>query len=82
MLLLPRQVDLKWANPDPAVAHGTPYEVQMSVGDAAIKYEAGLLLGPVVGLVLGVIGGVAMAGADEPPVARRRQKALAGVGVT
>ena len=72
MLLLPRQVDLEWANPDPNVAHGTADEIQMSVGDAAIKYEFGLLLGPLLGLVAGVIGGVALAGADEAPLPRRR----------
>jgi len=57
MLLFPRQVDLEWANPDPAVPHGTAYEVQMSVGDAAVKYQAGLLLGPLLGSALGAIGG-------------------------
>lgn len=56
MLLLPGHVDLLWANPDPNVAHGTAYEVRMSVGDAAIKYQAGLIIGPIVGLVLGAIG--------------------------
>lgn len=64
MLLLPGQVDLQWANPDPAAPHGTPFEVRMSVGDAAIKYEAGLLLGPLFGLALGAIGG----GAERAPL--------------
>jgi hypothetical protein len=66
MLFLPRQVHLKWANPDPNVPHGTTYEVQMSVGDAAIKYQAGLLLGPLVGLIVGAIAGASMTGAATP----------------
>ena len=57
MLLFPRQVDLEWANPDPTAPHGTAYEVQMSVGDAALKYQAGLLLGPLLGSALGAVGG-------------------------
>jgi hypothetical protein len=74
MLLLPRHVDLKWANPDPNAPHGTAFEVQMSVGDAALKYEAGLLLGPLLGLALGAIGGVGMTEATEPPPGTRRRK--------
>jgi hypothetical protein len=41
------------ADPSPLVPHGTPYEVQMSVGDAAIKYYAALIFGPLAGLVIG-----------------------------
>jgi hypothetical protein len=66
MLLLPRHVDLKWANPDPNAPHGTAFEVRMSVGDAALKYEAGLLLGPLLGLVLGAAGGEAGGPARGP----------------
>jgi hypothetical protein len=72
MLLLPGHVDLKWANPDPNATHGTTFEVQMSVGDAAIKYEVGLLLGPLIGFVLGAIGGNGLAGSSEP--SRRTQR--------
>jgi hypothetical protein len=56
MLLSPGQVDLKWANPDPNVPHGTDYELRMSVGDSAVHYEFGLLIGPLAGLVLGGLG--------------------------
>ncbi len=56
MVLLPGQVDLEWANPDPAVPHGTLFELQMSVGDAAIRYQLGLLLLPAAGLVCGFLG--------------------------
>jgi hypothetical protein len=56
MLLLPRHVDLIWANPSPAVPHGTPFELRMSVGDAAVKYLVGLILGPVLGLIVGAAG--------------------------
>jgi hypothetical protein len=56
MVLLPGQVDLEWANPDPSVPHGTLFELQMSVGDAAIRYQAGLLLGPFAGVVCGFLG--------------------------
>ena len=56
MVLFPAHVPLKWANPDPDVPHGTPYELEMSVGDAAAKYEGFLLAGPMLGLVLGVAG--------------------------
>lgn len=58
MLLFPGQVDLEWANPSPLVAHGTPYEIRMSVGDAAIKYDVALIAGPIAGLVLGTVGGM------------------------
>ncbi|GAA0377167.1 hypothetical protein Acor_30750 [Acrocarpospora corrugata] len=58
MLTLPGQVDLKWANPSPSVPHGTPFEIQMSVGDSAAKYEAGLIAGPLLGLLLGAFGGL------------------------
>ena len=67
MLLLPRQVDLKWDNPNPNVPHGTTYEVQMSVGDAAIKYQIGLVVLPLLGLLLGAISGaVSPAGKSRP----------------
>lgn len=68
MLLFPQHVDLLWANPNPTVPHGTQFEIQMSVGDAAIKYQAALLIGPFVGLVLGVIGG-SLAHSDAPTLA-------------
>jgi hypothetical protein len=58
MLLFPDRVDLEWANPSPLVPHGTPYEIRMSVGDAAIKYYVALIAGPIVGLVLGTVSGV------------------------
>jgi hypothetical protein len=70
MLLLPRQVDLKWANPDPAVPHGTAFEIQMSVSDAALPYQIGLVLGPLAGLVLGAIGGNSLIRAGGPAVGR------------
>lgn len=56
MVLLPGQVDLEWANPDPSVPHGTLFERQMSVSDAAIRYQLGLLLGPLAGLAIGYLG--------------------------
>lgn len=56
MVLLPGQVDLEWANPDPSVPHGTLFELQMSVGDAALRYQIGLLLGPFAGLAAGFLG--------------------------
>jgi hypothetical protein len=71
MLLLPRHVELKWANPSPYVAHGTPFEVQMSVGDAALKYQFGLLLGPLIGLALGAVAGAGVAERRELPGPRR-----------
>jgi hypothetical protein len=80
MLLLPRQVDLEWGNPDPNVPHGTPGEVQMSVGDAAIKYQAGLVIGPLLGLVLGAVGGgivVRRAGTPRPGLQRPDEAELA-----
>ncbi|MDT7790196.1 MAG: hypothetical protein QOF58_8615 [Pseudonocardiales bacterium] len=56
MVLLPGQVDLEWANPDPSAPHGTLFELQMSVGDAAIRYQLGLLLGPLAGVACGFLG--------------------------
>jgi len=53
MLLFPRHVDLIWANPSPFAPHGTPFEIQMTIGDTAAKYQIGLLLGPVAGLFFG-----------------------------
>lgn len=70
MLLFPRQVDLKWANPDPTVPHGTTFEVQMSVSDTALPYQIGLLLGPLAGLALGAIGGNILTPAGNPAVRR------------
>jgi hypothetical protein len=55
MLMFPGQVDLIWANPDPNVAHGTAFEVRMSVGDTAIKYQLGLFVLPLVGIVIGAL---------------------------
>jgi hypothetical protein len=57
MLLFPTHVPPKWANPDPSVPHGTKFEREMSVGDAADKYMGFLLLGPLLGFTLGVVGG-------------------------
>jgi hypothetical protein len=65
MVSYPERVELRWANPDPSAPHGTQYELQMSVGDASTKYEAFLLLGPLIGLVLGGLGGTRLAG-DAP----------------
>jgi hypothetical protein len=62
MVLLPDRVDLLWANPDPNAPHGTLFELQMTVGDTSIKYQAGLIFGPIIGLVLAMIGG----GAGQP----------------
>ena len=56
MLAFPDHVDLKWANPSPAVPHGTPNEVQMSVSDTAVKYFAGLVILPLLGLLLSAAG--------------------------
>lgn len=80
MLLLPRHVDLKWANPDPTVPHGTAFEVQMSVGDAAVKYQLGLLLGPLTGLALGAVAGAGVADRREFPDTQRpaESKPVAG----
>jgi hypothetical protein len=64
MLLVPRSVTLEWANPDPYAPHGTPFEIQMSVGDAAIRYLFALLAGPPLGLILGAIASGSM---TEPP---------------
>jgi hypothetical protein len=56
MVAFPRDVPLKWANPDPQAAHGTDYELRMSVSDGAAKYLGVLFLGPVFGLMLGGAG--------------------------
>jgi hypothetical protein len=68
MLLLPEAVTLEWANPDPSVPHGTPFEIQMSVSDAAIGYLFALLAGPALGLVLGALvsGSTAAPPGDHP----------------
>jgi hypothetical protein len=66
MVRFPHDVRLEWANPDPTVAHGTPFEVQMSVSDAAQRYEIFLVLGPLLGAVLGVGGGTAAYGIRKP----------------
>jgi hypothetical protein len=65
MLLAPQAVTLEWANPDPSVPHGTPFEIQMSVGDAAIRYLFARLAGPALGLILGAIASGSVA---EPQV--------------
>jgi hypothetical protein len=70
MVLAPHAVTLEWANPDPRVPHGTPFEIQMSVGDAAIRYLFALLAGPALGLMLGAIaaGSIAEPPADHPSI--------------
>ena len=55
MRLFPGQVTLEWANPDPNVPHGTPYEIEMSVSDAAARYLPLLFLAPLVGPALGAL---------------------------
>lgn len=79
MLLFPRHVTLEWDNPDPNVPHGTTEEIQMSVDDAAVKYQLALLIGPVVGLTLGTIGGGSRASRSARPArtlspARRKSR--------
>jgi hypothetical protein len=71
MLLFPHSVSLVWANPDQDAPHGTPYEWQMSLGDSAAKYEAGLVIGPLVGLFLGALGS---AGVGPSPAPRDRPR--------
>ena len=56
MLVFPDRVPLKWANPSPLVPHGTVFEIQMSLGDAAVGYLVWLLLGPLLGATLGLAG--------------------------
>jgi hypothetical protein len=56
MLAFPHSVALEWANPDANVPHGTPYEWQMSLGDAANEYVLAMVYAPILGLVLGAIG--------------------------
>ena len=70
MLLVPQAVTLAWANPDPTVPHGTPFEIQMSVGDAAVRYLFALIVGPTLGLILGAIasGSTAEPPGDRPSV--------------
>jgi hypothetical protein len=70
MLLAPQAVTLEWANPDPTVPHGTPFEIQMSVSDAAVRYLFALIVGPACGLVLGAIasGSTAEPPGDRPSV--------------
>ena len=72
MLLFPTHVELKWANPDPDVPHGTPYELEMSVGDGAAKYEGFLLAGPLLGLFLGAAGAALTSSSASPDTASRR----------
>jgi len=56
MRLFPHLVPLEWANPDPNVPHGTTFEVQMSLGDAASRSLLVLLVLPLAGLSLAAIG--------------------------
>jgi hypothetical protein len=60
LLLAPQRVALEWANPDPHAPHGTPFEVQMSVGDSVERYLGYLVLGPLGGLLLSGAGAVAI----------------------
>jgi hypothetical protein len=62
MVRFPHDVRLEWASPDPNVAHGTPFEVQMSVSDAAQRYEIFLVLGPLLGAAIGLGGATAAYG--------------------
>jgi hypothetical protein len=55
MRLYPERVALRWANPDPNVPHGTPFERQMSVSDAAGSYLPLMILAPIVGSALGAL---------------------------
>ena len=50
--------------------HGTPFEIQMSVGDAAVRYLFALIVGPTLGLILGAIasGSTAEPPGDRPSV--------------
>ena len=75
MLLFPTHVPLKWANPDPSVPHGTRFEREMSVGDAADKYMGFLLLGPLLGITLGVVGGALAIVEPRTTTRGRRSKA-------
>jgi hypothetical protein len=43
----------------------------MSVSDAALPYQIGLVLGPLAGLILGAIGGNSLTWAGNPAVRRR-----------
>jgi hypothetical protein len=52
MLLMPRAVPLSWANPDPNAPHGTPFEIQMTIGDTAGRYLVVLILAPLLGLII------------------------------
>ena len=56
MLIFPDQVPLEWANPDPSVPHGTAFEIQMSVSDAAARYLVVLFVAPLFGAVFGLLG--------------------------
>ena len=68
MRLHPGRVPLKWANPDPNVPHGTPYEIQMSVSDGAEVYLALLILAPIIGAILGAaFSRVRVSVATNPP---------------
>ena len=57
MVHYPRDVALKWANPNPSVPHGGIFEVRMSVGDGSFKYLILLVMGPLCGAALGGVGG-------------------------
>jgi hypothetical protein len=57
ILRWPDRVPLMWANPDANVPHGTPYELAMSISDSAARYVPILFFAPLLGLVLGALGG-------------------------
>lgn len=56
MRIFPHSVPLEWANPDPSVPHGTPFEWRMSLQDHAASYLWLLLFGPLVGIGFGAAG--------------------------
>jgi hypothetical protein len=56
LYLMPQRVPIEWANPDPHVPHGTPFEVQMSVGDSVGTHLLYLIVGPLIGVVLSSVG--------------------------
>jgi hypothetical protein len=82
MALFPNSVALKWANPDPDVPHGTTYERQMSVGDSAGKYVLFLLLGPLVGAGMGLVGAAVAVTVTDPAATDPAADDPAAAGVT